>query len=55
MWSARRSVFLAEVLAKGEVPRGPRDIWKQRSRWASAVRTLTLLCLTVSIYKVCKI
>lgn len=35
-------MFLAEVLAKGEVPRGPRDIWKQRSRWASAAHMYIL-------------
>ena len=37
-----RSVFLAEVLAKGEVPRGARDIWKQRSRWAAAAHMYIL-------------
>jgi cellulose synthase/poly-beta-1,6-N-acetylglucosamine synthase-like glycosyltransferase len=37
-----RSVFLAEVLAKGEVPRDARSIWKQRSRWASAAHMYIL-------------
>lgn len=37
-----RSVFLAEVLAKGEVPRAARDIWKQRSRWAAAAHMYIL-------------
>ena len=35
-------MFLAEVLAKGEVPRGARDIWKQRSRWAAAAHMYIL-------------
>jgi hypothetical protein len=35
-------VFLAEVLAKGEVPRDARSIWKQRSRWASAAHMYVL-------------
>jgi hypothetical protein len=46
-----RSVFLAEVLAKGEVPRGPRDIWKQRSRWASAAHMYILTPDSVFWYK----
>jgi hypothetical protein len=37
-----RSVFLAEVLAKGEVPRDARSIWKQRSRWAAAAHMYIL-------------
>lgn len=37
-----KSVFLCEVLAKGEVPRDGRDIWKQRSRWAKAAHLYIL-------------
>lgn len=42
MRCACRSVFLAEVLAKGEVPRDARSIWKQRSRWAAAAHMYIL-------------
>eukprot|EP00892_Ulva_mutabilis_P010707 jgi/Ulvmu1/8008/UM004_0244.1 len=31
-----KSVFLDEILARGEVPHAPRDFWKQRARWAKA-------------------
>jgi Glycosyl transferase family group 2 len=37
-----KSVFLDEVLAKGEVPHAPRDFWKQRSRWHKAAHLYIL-------------